>query len=123
VLVDGKRGIIAGYGRVLAAVKLAMDTVPVIELSHLSAAQRQAYVIADNRLALDAGWDDELLASELGELRDLGFDLALTGFDGAELDALFGEGAEGLSDPDERRRCLLILSRSWATCGCWAGIG
>ncbi len=92
VLTDGKRGIIAGHGRVLAAQMLGMETVPVIELAHLSAAQRRAYVLADNRLALDAGWDDELLALELGELRDKGFDLALTGFDLNELGELFDEG-------------------------------
>jgi DNA modification methylase len=101
VLVDGKRGIIAGHGRVLAARKLGLDVVPTIELAHLSAAQRRAYVIADNRSALDAGWDDALLALELGELRDGGFDLALTGFDGFEVDALFGGGTEGLTDPDD----------------------
>ena len=98
ILTDGKRGIIAGHGRVLAAQKLGMETVPVIELAHLSAAQRRAYVLADNRLALDAGWDDELLALELGELRDKGFDLALTGFDVGELSGLFGEGDEELAD-------------------------
>lgn len=99
VLTDGKKGIVAGHGRVLAAQQLGMDVVPAIELSHLSAAQRRAYVLADNRLALDAGWDDALLAAELGDLRDDGFDLSLIGFDGPELDALFGD-AEGLTDPD-----------------------
>jgi ParB-like chromosome segregation protein Spo0J len=76
-----------------------MEAVPVIELANLSAAQRRAYVIADNKLALDAGWDDELLALELGELQEAGFDLRLTGFDGRELDALFGNGSEGLAEP------------------------
>jgi ParB-like chromosome segregation protein Spo0J len=107
ILVDGKRGVIAGHGRLLAAQKLRMEAVPVIELSHLSAAQKQAYVIADNKLALDAGWDEELLVLELGELRDAGFDLGLTGFDGRELDALFGEGNEGLTDPDEEETATL----------------
>lgn len=91
VLVDGERGIIAGHGRVLAARKLGMVEVPTIELSHLSEAQRRAYVIADNRSALDAGWDDELLRLELGELRDEGFDLGLTGFHDIELDKLLGD--------------------------------
>jgi hypothetical protein len=90
VLVDGKRGIIAGHGRVLAAQSLGLDVVPTIELAHLSAAQRRAYVIADNRSALDAGWDDDLLRLELGGLRDDGFDLGLTGFDALEIDTLFG---------------------------------
>lgn len=100
VLVDGRRGIIAGHGRVLAAEKLGMEAVPTLELSHLNAAQRRAYVIADNKSAERAGWDDELLALELGELRDEGFDLSLTGFDLGELSALFGD-AQGLTDPDD----------------------
>ena len=101
ILTDGKRGVVAGHGRLLAAQKLGMATVPTLELSHLTAAQRRAYVIADNRLALDAGWDDELLALELGELRDDGFDLGLTGFDGRELDALFGD-EDTLDEPAAR---------------------
>ncbi len=90
VLTDGKRGVVAGHGRILAAKQLGMDVVPTIELSHLSPAQRRAYVIADNASALRAGWNDELLRFELGELRDEGFDLSLTGLDGAELDSVFG---------------------------------
>jgi DNA modification methylase len=101
VLTDGRRGIVAGHGRVLAARKLGMDVVPVIELSHLTAAQRRAYVIADNASALQAGWDSELLALELGELRDLGFDMALTGFDALELGTLLGDADGGLTEPDD----------------------
>jgi DNA modification methylase len=85
ILVDGQAGIIAGHGRLLAARKLGMTTVPVIELTHLSEAQRRALVIADNRLALDAGWDEELLAEELRALDGEDFDLAVTGFDDDEL--------------------------------------
>jgi hypothetical protein len=91
VLTDGKRGVVAGHGRLLAAEKLGMATVPTIELAHLSKAQRRAYVIADNKLAEAAGWDDELLTLELGDLREEGFDLSLLGFDGPELRALFEE--------------------------------
>ncbi len=91
ILVDGKLGVIAGHGRLLAARRLGMDVVPVIELSHLSPAQRQAYVLADNASATKAGWDDELLRFELGELRDAGFDLSFTGFDASELGDLFDE--------------------------------
>ena len=83
ILVDGEYGIIAGHGRLLAARQLGLASVPVIELKGLSEAQKRAYVIADNRLALDAGWDPELLALEFGALEDLGFDLALTGFGAA----------------------------------------
>ena len=101
VLVDGENGIIAGHGRVLAARKLGMDTVPCIELAGMSEAQRRAYIIADNKLALNAGWDDAMLAVELQELGDLGFDLDLTGFSADEIEALMPEEvAPGLTDED-----------------------
>ncbi|MBF9036309.1 ParB N-terminal domain-containing protein [Rhodobacterales bacterium HKCCE2091] len=88
VLVDGANGIIAGHGRVLAARKLGLATVPVIELAHLSETQKRAYILADNRLAEAAAWDRELLGLELADLGDLGVNLADLGFDGSELDAL-----------------------------------
>jgi DNA modification methylase len=88
ILVDGANGIIAGHGRVLAAGKLGLATVPVIELAHLTEAQKRAYILADNRLAEQAGWDKALLALELGDLRDLAVDLTSLGFDAGELDAL-----------------------------------
>lgn len=101
VIIDGDNGIIAGHGRVLAAQRLGMKHVPVIEASHLTDAQRRAYVIADNRLALDAGWDDEMLRVEFAELDELGFDLELTGFALDEIDALEPEElTEGLIDED-----------------------
>mgnify|MGYP000883630421 CR=1 FL=1 len=88
VLIDADGGIIAGHGRVMAAHKLAMDKVQCIRLAHLTEAQRRAYVIADNKLALNAGWDDAMLALELAELSEAGYDLALTGFDDVEIAAL-----------------------------------
>jgi DNA modification methylase len=94
VLVDGANGIIAGHGRVLAARKLGLATVPVIELAHLTETQKRAYILADNRLAEQAGWDRELLSLELGDLSELGVDLADLGFDGAELDALLQHGPD-----------------------------
>jgi ParB-like chromosome segregation protein Spo0J len=99
VITDGANGIIAGHGRILAAQKLGIDEVPTIDAAHLTDAQRRAYIIADNRLALDAGWDDEMLRVELGDLQDAGFDLALTGFDLDEIsvlmtDASFAPGTE-----------------------------
>jgi len=94
ILVDGNNGVIAGHGRLLAARKLGLTEVPVIELAHLSETQKRAYVIADNRLALSAGWDDDLLRVELADLRDDGFDLALTGFDVDEIDTLLVPGAD-----------------------------
>ena len=109
VLVDGDNGIIAGHGRVLAARKLGMAEVPCIELAHLSEAQKKAYIIADNKLALNAGWDNELLALEFGELQELGFDLDLTGFDADELEALTGlNGGDGEDDePGAAPACSL----------------
>ncbi len=91
VIVDGSSGIIAGHGRIMAAQKLGIETVPVIEASHLTDAQRRAYVIADNRLALDAGWDNEMLRVEFAELEGLGFDLELTGFGVDEMANIFDE--------------------------------
>lgn len=89
VLIDAENGIIAGHGRVLAARKLDLKEVPCIRLGHLTEAQRRAYVIADNKLALNAGWDEELLRVELTALRDdFDFDLGLTGFGADELEAM-----------------------------------
>lgn len=100
ILVDGERGVIAGHGRLLAARKLGMAEVPTLELSHLTPAQRRAYVLADNRLALSAGWDDEMLRLELGDLQAEGFDLTLTGFDSDEIGKLLLDADGGLTDPD-----------------------
>ena len=102
VLVDGSNGIIAGHGRVLAARKLGFEQVPVIELAHLTESQKRAYVLADNKLAENAGWDDELLRIELEALQAAGFDLSQTGFADDELAALMAElaGNEGLTDDD-----------------------
>jgi DNA modification methylase len=101
VLVDEDGGIIAGHGRVMAARKLGLADVPVMVAAGWSEAQRRAYVLADNKLALNAGWDTELLKVELGELQGDGFDLGLTGFSGDELAALLAEASPGLTDPDE----------------------
>jgi DNA modification methylase len=127
ILVDGERGIIAGHGRLMAARKLGLTEVPTIELSHLTPAQRRAYVLADNKLALNAGWDDEMLRLELGELRDEGFDLGLTGFEPDEIGTLLIDATDGLTDPDEvpavpetpvsRLGDVWILGRHRLTCG------
>lgn len=101
VIIDKDNGIIAGHGRVMAAKKLGMKQVPVLLADHLTEAQKRAYVIADNRLALDAEWDEEMLRVEIAELEDLGFNLELTGFDVGELDLLKGgDLVEGLTDED-----------------------
>ena len=101
ILIDDEGVIIAGHGRTMAAQRLQMKDVPCLRLSHLTEAQKKAYVIADNKLALNAGWDDEMLAIELKELKLEDFDLSLTGFDGDELSALLAEAVEeGLTDED-----------------------
>jgi DNA modification methylase len=126
VLVDGASGIIAGHGRVLAARKLGLASVPVIELAHLSEAQKRAYVLADNRLAEQAGWDQELLALEIGELAELGVDLPALGFEAAELNRLLhGDAAdpreevipEVPADPVSRPGDLWCLGAHRLLCG------
>ncbi|MEA4898683.1 MAG: site-specific DNA-methyltransferase [Christensenellaceae bacterium] len=95
VIVDKDLNIIAGHGRVAAAKAEGLTEVPCVFAEHLTDAQKRAYILADNRLALSAGWDEELLALEFGELRDLGFDLELTGFDVKEIEKLFaGDGGD-----------------------------
>ena len=101
ILVDGEKGLIAGHGRLAAARKLGMEEVPVIELTHLSETQKKALILADNKLALNAGWDAELLNLELEELELEGVDLNLVGFGEEERDALRPEVVnEGLTDED-----------------------
>ena len=103
ILVSDDGGILAGHGRLMAARKLALEAVPVVVLDHLTQTQRRAYILADNQLALQAGWDEELLRLELQELEDFDFDLSLIGFDDDELADLFaGEETttEGHSDED-----------------------
>lgn len=100
ILLDGLNGIIAGHGRVLAAQKLGETEVPTIELGHMDDNQKRAYIIADNKLALNAGWDNEILALEFAELKDAGFDLNLTGFSPDELQAMNPETVDGLTDED-----------------------
>lgn len=94
LLIDEKDNIIAGHGRLLASKKLKMEEVPCIVLSGLTEAQKKAYIIADNKMALNAGWDDELLKIELENLKELDFDLELTGFNVDELDDILGKNEE-----------------------------
>jgi ParB-like chromosome segregation protein Spo0J len=105
ILVDSNAGIIAGHGRLAAAKALGLTDLPVVVLDHLSERQRRAYVIADNKLALNASWDDSVLAAELGDLAEMDFDLSLIGFSDEELadllpDAEFESGS-GLDEPGE----------------------
>lgn len=112
VLIDGADGIIAGHGRVLAAMAMGIHTVPCIRLSHMDSDQKRAYVIADNQLALKAGWDMELLRLELSDLREVGFDLTLTGFDDLEAEDILkglGEGGgEGEGQEDNKLQLLVV---------------
>lgn len=100
VLIDEENGIIAGHGRLAAARKLGHTEIPVIELTGLSEAQKRAYVIADNKLALNAGWDTEMLVNELRDLEGMDIDLALTGFSADELNDMLAVKEEGLTDED-----------------------
>ena len=101
VLVDEVGGIIAGHGRVLAARQLGMASVPCITLAHLTETQKRAYVLADNKLALNAGWDNDLLRLELADLKSLSVDLDMIGFGADELAILLADKTAGLTDPDD----------------------
>ena len=100
VLIDDEGLIIAGHGRVQAAQKLNLKTVPTICLDYLTEAQKKAYVIADNRLALNAGWDFDMLKVELNDLNDLDFDVSLLGFEDKEINDILADPTEGLVDED-----------------------
>src|ERR1700683_5349231 len=102
ILMDTNAGILAGHGRLLAARKLGLIEVPVIVLDHLSEAQKRAYVIADNKLAENAGWDDEMLRLEIEALQDESFNVSLLGFEDVELARLLAaqDAVEGLTDED-----------------------
>ena len=117
VITDGANGIVAGHGRVMAAQKLGLKEIPCVEASHLTEAQKRAYIIADNRMALDAGWDAEMLKVELGELKGLDFDLALTGFELGEIESFLADKTEGLTDPDAvpeaPARAVTVLGDTW----------
>lgn len=104
ILIDENNVIIAGHGRLMAAQRLGFELVPTIKLENLTEAQKRAYVIADNKLALNAGWDAEMLAVEIEELLDQGFDLDLTGFDSGEIDKILGDANKvesGNTDDDD----------------------
>lgn len=104
ILIDENNVIIAGHGRLMAAQRLGFELVPTIKLENLTEAQKRAYVIADNKLALNAGWDADMLAVEIEELLDQGFDLDLTGFDSDEIDKILGDASKvesGNTDDDD----------------------
>ena len=125
VLIEPDGGIIAGHGRVLAAQKLGMEKIPTITIAGLTDQQRRALVIADNKLAMNAGWDDDVLRAELGDLKLAGFDLELTGFGDIELTGLFPpeRGAEPDDVPEPEAVAVSRLGDVWLlgdhriTCG------
>lgn len=100
VLIDAENGIIAGHGRVLAAQKLGMTEIPCVRLSHLTETQRRAYIIADNKLALNSGWDEEMLGLELADLREMDFDLGLLGFDDFAIEQFLNPPERNEDAPD-----------------------
>jgi DNA modification methylase len=100
VIVDKDLNIIAGHGRIMAAKEEGMTEIPCVFVEHLTEAQKKAYILADNRLALSAGWDEELLALEFADLKDLGFDLGLTGFDEKEIEKLFAADGNDIQDDE-----------------------
>lgn len=117
VITDGANGIIAGHGRILAARKLGLKQVPTVELSQLTEAQKRAYIIADNKLALNAGWDLEMLGVEFQELKALDYDLGLTGFSPDEIGRVLAKQTTGLTDPDdvpeEQDKAVTELGEVW----------
>ena len=101
IIIDRDFNVIAGHGRIEAAKAEGITEVPCVYVDHLTEAQKKAYILADNRMALDAGWDEELLAVELSELQDLGYDLAMTGFDEKELADLFSDKTDSDAKDDD----------------------
>lgn len=100
VIIDKEYNVLAGHGRLAAAKEEGIKEVPCVFVDHLSEAQKKAYILADNRMAMDAGWDDELLAVEIEELQNLGFDIGLTGFDEKEIADLFHTDGEEAKEDD-----------------------
>jgi DNA modification methylase len=100
VIVDKDLNIIAGHGRVLAAKAEGLTEIPCVFVEHLTEAQKKAYILADNRLALNAGWDEELLALEFADLKELGFDLEITGFGAEEIEKLFSDSGGDVKDDE-----------------------
>ena len=101
VIIDREYNVLAGHGRIEAAKAENISEVPCVFADHLTEAQKKAYILADNRMALDAGWDEELLSVEMQELQELGFDLSMTGFDEKELTDLLGVDADGEAKEDD----------------------
>lgn len=127
VLIDGDYGIIAGHGRVLGAKQAGMTEVPCIFVEDLTETQKRAYILADNKLALDAGWDNEILIGELEALKELNFNLELTGFEMGEIedikieepqqDIIEDEAPEPPTEPKAKYGDIYILGNHVLMCG------
>jgi ParB-like chromosome segregation protein Spo0J len=115
ILLDGQNGIIAGHGRVMAAQKLGEEKVPTIELAHLSEHQKRAYIIADNKLALNSGWDDQMLALEISDLKDSEYDLGILGFSIEDIDKIIEEVNFDPATEEEQGK-LDELDPKWIDC-------
>lgn len=115
ILLDGQNGIIAGHGRVMAAQKLGEEKVPTIELAHLSEHQKRAYIIADNKLALNSGWDDQMLALEISDLKDSEYDLGILGFSIEDIDKIIQEVNFDPATEEEQGK-LDELDPKWIDC-------
>jgi ParB-like chromosome segregation protein Spo0J len=115
ILLDGDNNIIAGHGRVLAALKLGEKLVPTINLAYMTQNQQRAYIIADNKLALNAGWNNEMLALEIADLKDASYDLGLTGFSVDEIE-LMGKDVNFDAATEEEQGKLDELDPKWITC-------
>lgn len=112
ILIDKDNTVIAGHGRLMAAKRLGMDEVPTIKLDHLTEAQRKAYILADNRLALNAGWDNQLLALELEALQENGMDVDMLGFSETELKQLLNPIADedvAMPDVEDSDQFLVVV--------------
>ena len=118
ILIDEKNSIIAGHGRLLAAKKLKMKEVPCIVLCGLTEAQKKAYIIADNKLALNAGWNDELLKVEFENLKELDFDLNLTGFSADEIEKTLNEIGSEETEEEKIERQKKNLKKEWQVVNC-----
>lgn len=115
VLIDSDNGIIAGHGRILAARMLGIKEIPTLKLADLTDTQRKAYILADNKLALNAGWNEELLTLELNELEEMGFDLELTGFSLDEIEVIVDGATIPLDEVEEiKEECVIqIICKDW----------
>jgi ParB family transcriptional regulator, chromosome partitioning protein len=117
ILLDGNNGVIAGHARLAAARSLGMTTAPCLELAHLTEAQKRAYILADNKLALNAGWDLSLLAGEIQDLQGLEFDLNLLGFGNEELAELLNGPAFNPASEDEQGKLDELRQITCPACG------